>query len=109
MQCLFYPYVLLSNHPLFKSLPSKSWQHEAGLVDISIVVAVELLLLLWAPSAKGCLEVAVAVLAADHETNLTRWVGWDGSVGVLDVGEDFLAVLFELGDQWQVQPLVLGY
>jgi hypothetical protein len=39
---------------------------------------------------------------------LSGGVSWDGRVGVLDVGEDLLAVLLELGDQWKVEPLVLG-
>lgn len=77
-------------------------------MDLLGVVLAELVLFLLRPGANGLLEVAVGILAADHEADLARWVGGDGGVGVLDVGEDGLAVLLELGDQWEVEPLVLG-
>ena len=78
-------------------------------MDIGVVVTVDLVLLLGWEAAERVLEVAVGILAADHEADLTRWVGWDGGVGVLDVWEDLLAVCLELGDQWEVKPLVLSY
>ena len=78
-------------------------------MNLLAVVLAQLLLLLGGPGADGLLDVAGGVLAADHETNLTGWVGWNGGVGVLDVGEDLLAVLLELGDQWEVKPLVFSY
>jgi len=59
-------------------------------------------------SCEGLLEVALAVLGADHKADLTGWVGGDGCVGVLDVGEDSLARLLEVGNDVEVQPLVLG-
>ena len=40
---------------------------------------------------------------------MTTWVGWDGGIGVLDIWEDLLAVFLQLGDQWEMKPLVLGY
>jgi hypothetical protein len=40
---------------------------------------------------------------------LAGWVGGDGGVCVFDGGEDLLAVLLQLGDQWEVEPLVLSY
>lgn len=67
-------------------------------MDVCIVVLAELSLLLRSEAADRVLEVTSSILAANHEANLARWVGWDGGVGVLDVGEDFLAVLLELGD-----------
>jgi hypothetical protein len=39
---------------------------------------------------------------------LTRWVGGNGGICVFNGWEDLLAVLLQLGDQWEVQPLVLG-
>jgi hypothetical protein len=96
-------------HPsLLECLSGKVGQNKGGLVDLLVVVLAQLLLFLLGPLAHRLLEVAVGVQTADHETNLTRGVGRNGGVGVLDVGEDGLAVLLELGDQGEVQPLVLG-
>jgi hypothetical protein len=78
-------------------------------VDLLVVVLAELVLLGLGPLADGLLEVAAGVKGADHETDLARGVGGDGGVGVLDVGEDLLAVGLELGDQWEVEPLVLSF
>lgn len=78
------------------------------MVNIGVVVLAELLLLFNRPLSQRCLQVAVCVLAADHESNLAGWVGWDRGVCVFDVREDFFAVFLELGDQRQVKPLVLG-
>lgn len=92
-----------------KSLLGKVGQNEAGLVDLSVVVAALGLFLLGCPLAKRNTDIAVGILAADHEADLARRVGRDGGVGVLGDGEDFLAVFLELGDERQVEPLVLGY
>lgn len=78
-------------------------------MDSSIVVAAQLLFLLWGPFAKWLAKIAIGILAADHEANLARWVGRNGGVGVFDIGEYLLAVLLKLGDQWEMEPLVLGY
>lgn len=93
---------------LLQSLGSESGKDERGLVDLGVVVTAELLLLLLGPGAERNLDVAVGVLAADHEADLAGWIGWDGCVGVLSHGEDLLAVLLELGDQGKMEPLVLG-
>ena len=92
---------------LLKSNTSKGRKDERGLVDIGIVVTVDRVLLLSWEAAEWVLEVAVGILAADHEADLARWGGWDGGVSVLDVREDLLAVCLELGDQWEMKPLVL--
>lgn len=78
-------------------------------MDLRVVVSAQLLLFLGSPGPNGHLDVTVGVLAADHETNLPRRVGWDGGVGVLGNREDLLAVLLQLGDERQVEPLVLSY
>jgi hypothetical protein len=39
---------------------------------------------------------------------LTGWVGRDGGVCIFDGWEDLLAVFLELGDQWQMEPLVFS-
>lgn len=77
-------------------------------MDVLVVVAAELLLLLAGPAANGLLDVTGGILAADHEADLAGGVGGDGGVGVFGDGEDLLAGLLEVGDQRQVQPLVLG-
>lgn len=96
------------NRLLPQSLAGKVGQDERSLVDLLAVVLAQLLLLLLGPGAHGLLDVAVGVLAADHEADLAGGVGGDGGVGVLDGGEDLLAVLHELGDERHVEPLVLG-
>ena len=93
---------------LLESLLGKVRENEAGSVDFGVVVAAVLVLLLLSPTAERGLDVAAGVLAADHEADLTRGVGGDGSVGVFSDGEDFLAVGLELGDEGEVKPLVLG-
>jgi hypothetical protein len=92
-----------------ESLASEDRQNERGLVDLLAVVPAQLLLLFSRPAAERLLEVAVGILAADHEANLAGGVGRDGGVAVLDVGEDLLARLLEVGNERKVQPLVLSY
>jgi hypothetical protein len=77
-------------------------------VDLGVVVAALGLLLLLSPLAERNTDVAVGILAADHETNLARGIGGDGGIGVFGNREDLLAVLLELGNERQVKPLVLG-
>jgi hypothetical protein len=97
-----------STPSLLKSNASKGWQNEAGLVDLGVVVSAKLILLLRSPLAQGLANITAGILAADHEADLTRWVGGDGGICVFNGWEDLLAVLLQLGDQWEVQPLVLG-
>ncbi len=77
-------------------------------MDILVVVAAELLLLLAGPGADGLADVAGGILAADHEADLAGGVGGDGGVGVLGDGEDLAAGLLQVGDEREVEPLVLG-
>lgn len=93
---------------LLQGLSSEGRQDERSLVDVRVVVSAQLLLLLLGPRPERHLDVGVGVLAAHHEADLARWVGWDGGVSVLSHREDFLAVLLELGDELQVEPLVLS-
>ena len=94
---------------LLKSNTSKGRQNKTGLVDLGIVVTAQLVLLLRGPLAQRLADVAVGILRADHEADLAGWVGGDGGVCVFDRGEDLLAVLLQLGDQWEVEPLVFSY
>lgn len=77
-------------------------------MNVRVVVPAQLVLLLLGPRPKRHLDIGIGVLAAHHETNLARGIGRDGGVSVLGHGEDLLAVLLELGNQLQVEPLVLG-
>lgn len=94
---------------LLQSKASKVWQNESSLVDLRVVVSEVLVLLLLGERADWLAHVAGSVLGADHEADLAGWVGWNGGVRVLDGWEDLLAVLLELGDQWKMEPLVLGW
>lgn len=93
---------------LLEGLAGKGRKDKGGLVDLLVVVLAQLLLLLSAPAAQRLLEVAVGVLAADHEANLAGWVGGNGCVGVLDGGKDLLARLLQVGNEGEMQPLVLS-
>jgi hypothetical protein len=77
-------------------------------MNIRIIVLAQLLLLLGCERSQRHLNIAIGVLAADHEADLARGIGRDRRVGVFDGGEDFFAVFLELGDEGQVEPLVLG-
>jgi hypothetical protein len=77
-------------------------------VDAAVVVAVALILLLLGQSAERLGDVAAGLLAAHHEADLARGVGGDRGVGVLDDGEDLAAGLLEIGDELEVEPLVLS-
>ena len=67
-------------------------------MDVLIVVPAELLLLFKRKASHGLLDIAIGVLAADHEADLARGISGYGRVGVFDCWEDLFAVLLELGD-----------
>lgn len=71
-------------------------------MDFFVVVAAFLLLFLWGPRAQWRAQVAVGVLGADHESDLTGRVSWDGGIGVVDGGKDFFARFLEIGDKLEV-------
>jgi hypothetical protein len=77
-------------------------------VDLLAVVSAQLLFLLLRPGPYWLLDVALSILAADHEADLSRGVGWNGSVCVFGDWEDLLAIFLELGDKLEVEPLVLS-
>jgi len=92
-----------------KSLAGKCGQDKRRLVDLLAVVLAKLLLFLGRPAAQRLLEVKFGVLAADHEADLAGRVGGDGGVAIFDVGEDLLARLLQVDNEWHVEPLVLGF
>lgn len=75
-------------------------------MDLFIIVPAQLLLFFKLPLPQGHLDVPVGILAADHESDLARWVGRDSGVGIFDRGEYFLATFLQVGDEAEVQPLV---
>jgi hypothetical protein len=77
-------------------------------VDVLAVVPAQLLFLLRRPEPQRLRHIPVRIFAANHEADLTRWISWNGGVGILGNGEDRLAVLLELLDQGEMQPLVLS-
>lgn len=77
-------------------------------MDFGIVVTAKGLLFFGGELAERLADIACGILGAHHKADLARWVGWDGGVGVLGNREDLLAILLQLGDQWEVEPLVLG-
>lgn len=92
-----------------QSLASECGKNEACSMDILVVVFAKFLFLFGTPATERFLQVTVGVLAADHESNLSGWIGRDGGVSVFNCWEDFLAVFLELGNQWKMEPLVFGY
>lgn len=77
-------------------------------MDLFIIVSAQLLLFFKLPLPQGHLDVPVGILAADHESDLARWVRRDSGVGIFDRGEYFLATFLQVGDEAEVQPLVFG-
>jgi len=78
-------------------------------MNLRIIVPAKLILLLPTPLPQGLTDIAISVLAADHEADLAGGVGGDGGIGVFDGWEDFFAVFLQLGDKGEVEPLVLGW
>ena len=77
-------------------------------MNFGIVVSAQPLFLLGRKATYRLLDVSVGVLAADHEADLARGIGGDSCVGVFDGREDFFAVFLQLGNQGEVEPLVLS-
>ena len=94
---------------LFQSLCGESWQHKCRSVDLLVVVLAKLLFLLWRPASQRFFYIPLGILTADHKSDLTRWICWDGGVCIFDDGKDFLAGLLKRSNQWQMKPLVLSW
>jgi len=77
-------------------------------VDPLVVVSVHLPFLFVGYSPERLGDVPVRVLAANHETNLARWIGRDGGVGIFRNREDFVTRLLKVGNELQMEPLVFG-
>ena len=91
-----------------QSPAGKSGQNETRTVDLLVVIFAQLLLFLGTPTTHRFFEVPLGILTTDHEADLTRRVGGDGGVGVLDHGKNLAAGPLEAGDERQVEPDVFG-
>ena len=78
-------------------------------MDLFAIVLAQLFFLLRTPCPNWLLDITFGVFAADHKANLARRIGRNGRVCVLGDGKDFFAGFFQLRDEAQVKPLVLGY
>jgi hypothetical protein len=78
-------------------------------MDLLAVVLAKLLFLLLAPAPDRLFNITTSVLGTHHKADLTGWVGRNGCVCVLDHGEDLFARLLQIGDELEVQPLILRY
>ena len=78
-------------------------------MDRLVVIPAQLLLFTLRPGTQRHFDIPLRVFAAHHEADLTRWVGRNGGVGVFDSGKHFPAALLKVGDERQMQPLVLRY
>lgn len=48
------------------------------------------------------------IFTAEHKSNLTTWISWDGPVGVLHHGEESLAKVAHFLYQLQMEPLTFS-
>jgi hypothetical protein len=108
MSCFLYAHASRTKHLIPKRLLGELGQHKGSLVHLLAVVLEKLVLLLGGPAANGLLDIDAAVLGAHHETDLASGVGGDGGPAVLGDGEDFLALLLQVGDHAHVEPGVFG-
>ena len=92
-----------------QSLLGELWKDEGSFMNLAAVVFEELLLFLLTDRSQWLLDIAAAILGADHESDLTAWVGGDCGPAILSNWEDLLARLLEINNHTQVKPRVLGY
>jgi len=67
-------------------------------VDLFVVVSAQLLFLLHAPTPNWLLDIPISILATNHESDLTRRVGWNRGVCIFNGRENFSAGLLERRD-----------
>lgn len=91
-----------------QGLARKTGQDKASRVNVAVIIAAETVLLCARPRTQRHAQVALGILAADHEPDLAGRIGGDGRVGVFCDREDLLAGFLELRDERQMEPLVLG-
>jgi hypothetical protein len=79
-------------------------KNEGSSVNLRVVVAAELGFLLRSPLAQRLLQSQFLVLGEHHETNLATGVSGDGSVGILNNGEESAAESLDLLDKRKMEP-----
>lgn len=77
-------------------------------MDLLVVVPALLCLLLRRPTPQRFLDIDLGILAADHETDLARWIRGNSGEPVLGDREDFAAGFLNVLDQVEVEPLVFS-
>lgn len=82
-------------------------KHKRCGVQGTVVVAVNCHLGFLGPLPQGNLDVGGGVFTANKEAELTRRVGGDGGVGILNYRESFTAGVTEFLKQVEVKPNVL--
>ena len=91
-----------------QSHTSKSRQHEAGLVDLGIVILEELLFLLLSETSQGGFQIQRFVLAAYHETNLASGIGSNVNIRILNVREDAPTTVQDRDNQVEMDEMILS-
>jgi hypothetical protein len=84
---------------LSKCSPGEGWENKTSFVNVLAIVSAQLFLLLLTPAPDRFSDIAVCILAADHETYLPRGVRWNGRIGVFYNRKDFLACLLQLRNE----------
>jgi len=79
-------------------------KNEGSSVNLRVVVAAELGFLLGSPLAQRLLQSQFLVLGKHHETNLATGVSGDGSVSILNNGEESAAESLDLLDERKMEP-----
>lgn len=93
---------------LAKSFLRKLGKHKSSLVDLLAVVFEQLVLLLITDRPQRLGNIATRIFGADHESNLSTWIGRNGGPSVLGDWEDLLAVFLELLNNAEVEPWILS-
>jgi hypothetical protein len=57
-------------------------------MDLLVVVSAQLLFLLQTPTSDWLFDIPIAILATDHEADLTRRISWNCGVCILDGWEN---------------------
>ena len=89
-------------------LSCKTWQYKTCAVNVVVVVSAKLFLFLHPPATQWDFNISLGIFTADHESDLSRRICWDGRVCVLHGREDFLALLLQLRNQREVEPWVFS-
>jgi hypothetical protein len=79
-------------------------KNESSSVDLRVIVTAEPGFLLGSPLAQRLLQSQILVLGEHHETNLSTGISGDGSVSILDNGEESAAKGLDFLDERKMEP-----